>query len=601
MKSIISSIGSGLISLIITFAHVLYAEPAHLSSAAVYNFIDSQVMPIKTRSDELTDNYFAQNTTYLEVNEEHDFRILRGYLYSSALAAIVFTHKGLLENNPQHLEKAAGIFRTFNHHQYSADGPYPHLAGAFPNQLISEDYHDNPGPTQPYKVAEQYRIVRHGNNAWYLVALGYYTLRTGDRQFVPVIEKLADYFSSERAQQQEVGSDNHGAILFGWGNYAPREPLTTKKLYVATEHQAESFAGLIYAAEVMRTERHSAYKSQQYLNAAHNVLKFVTHKLYNPNNRHPNSNIVGSFFHTGTDQHGIPVAYSPSLDAQTCAFLAFAKPLLGIEDISNALDYAWQNMYGTNPQADNAQGVCSVFAQTHALEPIHGQGALWYQGDNGIWLAGSAQLALSFKFAHHLQDQAEDLQRSTTIFRDMSKLVWPEDTATKSIRTISWPQGGFSCFSDHYYANTEPGSVGVSEKVPSLEPTAWRYFDINNINPFSVKLSEPLPAPGYATLATGTKGNTLSWEPHPLAVGYVIMRSDSKIPIAYVSNLESQPNMLHYQDTNASNPNYNYIIIPRDLSGQQGESRLVGPISQYALHDNHSKTNEVEHTAPIMR
>ena len=215
-----------------------------LSIEAAFNFIDHQVVPIKS-GYRFGNTCFAKNSTHFEVDEQHGFAKIRGYLYTNALAAIALTHRGVTEGNSAHLAKAEGILKLYNEFQYTLDSPHPHLAGAFPNQLIAEDYHANPGAIKPYMSGVGMQMVRHGNNAWYLTALSYYTLQTGDRQFVPVIERLADYLTGPLAQDLDPQSPKYGAILFGWGNAAPQQPLTKPKTFVATEHQTEAFAGLL--------------------------------------------------------------------------------------------------------------------------------------------------------------------------------------------------------------------------------------------------------------------------------------------------------------------------------------------------------------------
>lgn len=576
----------GLITIYFPFS-MLKARQDVLSVEAVFNFIDSQVVPIKATDGGFTDAYLALSTTYLEPNEAHGFRKLRGHIYTNALAVMVLTHRGLSADNPAHLQKAVGILQTFNHHQYPEDGQYPHLAGAFPNQLIAEDYHHDRGATQPYPIEHQARIVRHGNNAWYLMAMSYYTLRTGDRQFVPAVARLADYFSSDRAQVKQTDSPKHGAILFGWGNTGSGEPLNTRQAYVATNDQAVAYAGLIYAAEVMRTEKHGVDKCWRYLQAAQQILTFTARSLYSEKEESHPTYGKGGFFHTGTDNNGIPVAYNPSLDAQTYSYLAFAQPLQGLKNVADALDYAWEHMYGQQASAVHASGVDAVFGKTPTRKPVKGRGALWYQGDEGIWLTGSAQLALSFKYAHYLSGDRTDLYRSKTIFTDMSELVWLEDTFTNGGQSTHWPAGGFSSFSDNYYAHAEPESVGIAEKLPSLEPTAWRYFDMNHLNPYSVKLQEPLPTPSNFAIRTTTKGTLLSWEPHPLAVSYVVMRDDNPEPIAYVSNLGYTGSHLQFLDE-TDDRECVYSVIPRNLTGQEGERCVMGSAAHYAVNSPRS-------------
>jgi len=67
---------------------------------------------------------------------------------------------------------------------------------------MTEHYHTTDGNgvfidefAPPYCGYTSFQAVLHGNNGWFLMGLGYYTLQTGDRHFVPQLEALADYFS----------------------------------------------------------------------------------------------------------------------------------------------------------------------------------------------------------------------------------------------------------------------------------------------------------------------------------------------------------------------------------------------------------------------
>lgn len=746
-----------------------------------FAFVEHLVAPIHGQ-----DNYLTK--TSVEVDDRGDYNIIKSHLYSNALAAIVLTHRWKEGGNIEHLNKAAGILNTLVNFQYPETDAT--VAGAFPNLLIAEDYHANPGATTPYSVDASSKMVRHGNNAWFLMSLGYYTLETGDRKFVPQLEALADYLSSGQAQNQIPGSPTEGAIFMGWGS--AYEATDVRKSIIVTEHQTEAYAGLLYAAEVLKHEPGGALKAQHYLECAYKILRFTISKLYNPNNPGPGIDSAVTCFHTGITEAGEIIPGHIALDAQTWTNLAFSRALQGIEDITNALDYAWLNMYagadarpimteankdfmakfvlenyddasletgearleggaylgpygggsavvtslpaaepanatlkfdnyGSNwgviqiktftasdvseytslefsflsesddrtrtvqiqlgfentisdsentwnwvapptlsagynewtqvsipldathftravayaegndfdltrlnriavvllnngaaagtenpvyvdniklvktiesPCAINTSvkalaGIDQVFGLSKTLYPSIGYGALWFENDEGIWLTGSAQLAYAYDYSfNHLDGDAEDAARGEIIFSDMSAMEWPADTLKINARYYSWPKGGFQVFSDGYKANSESLGCIKPEAYPNVEPTAWRYFDIHDLNPYAILLSTPMVAPMNVVASNHESGGiALSWDTDPMAVSYCILRNGEVI--GHVSNLNNAGST--FVDTSPQPGISNtYSVAARDLSGQLGtfsDSRFYAAPTKLLAND----------------
>ena len=207
---------------------------------------------------------------------EYQGENLVSHLYNNALSSVVFTHKGTQES----LAYTRDIFDTINGFQYTVDSdPHPRqgeidalglsITGAFPDAFLSEA-----PAAEPYDASEG--TIRHGNNSWYLLALGYYTQATGDTQYVPVIEELADYLIGT-AQNNDPESPTYGAVLFGFDGVGGNPSVW--RTNIATEHQTEAFSGLLYAAEATN----DSAKSTAYLQAAHRILTFALNVLYQPN------------------------------------------------------------------------------------------------------------------------------------------------------------------------------------------------------------------------------------------------------------------------------------------------------------------------------
>ena len=476
-----------------------------------FNFIDHLVVPIKDQN-----NFLAK--THTAIDDRGEFLVIKSHLYSNALAVIVLTHRWKLDGDSEHLNKAKGILRTLSKFQYQNDTPK--VAGAFPNMLAAEDYHIDPGLTQPYCADGSSKMIRNGNNGWLLMALGYYTLETGDRSYVPQLEALADYLSSEYAQNKVVGSPTEGAIYTGWGSNF--EAVDSHKSYIVTEHQCQAFSGLLYAAEIIGQEPVGALKAQYYIECAQKILKFTLAKLYNPNNPRPGIDTETTCFHPGISPAGQLTDEATSLDAQTWTNLAFGRILLGIEDISGALDYAWAHLYAGDVSKNSETlilnrnhnrmastvdpcaiattieptvGIDQVFGVSNTHSPAVGYGALWFEGDQGIWLSGTAQLAYAYDYNYyHLNGDVTDQARGEHVFKNMSAMEWQADTVTVNTRTYSWPRGGFQVFSDGYTANSEQHDCLRSEAYPNIEPSAWRYFDLYDLNPYAVQFSAAVAA-----------------------------------------------------------------------------------------------------------
>ncbi len=380
-------------------------------------------------------------------------------LYINALAVIMFTHaekKGYYDNG---FERASQIISMINKNQFdqiknqNGNETDHELKGAFTNSFSINTGKNN---TQNNNFSE---IIRNGNNAWYLLSLSYYTIITGDNTYIENIIALADFLilKGQQNDQENNGIDiskTYGAIKHGFNlpvgsgsNYVPLVNITT-------EHQTESYAGLLLASKISDIEY---TKRQNYAESARKILEFVYNFLYNPNHQGSDPNDLSSFFHTGlTDLRGaVNPEFPPSMDAQTWPFLAFGRrfKMRFCTDISGVLDFAKNNLFSSGQ--------------------INGQtltGGIWYKGDTGIWLEGYAQLGLAFLVASHEAEGTQNQMASADeIFNSQTKMQMSD--------------GGFQTFSADYVGNTE--SVG-DQTTSGAVTTVWRYFHAEHFNPFDV-------------------------------------------------------------------------------------------------------------------
>ncbi len=381
-------------------------------------------------------------------------------LYVNALAVIMFTHaetQGYIDNGFDYAKQIIGKMnkQQFDQVKDQNGNVVDHeLKGAFTSSFDINTGKNNTGDN----ISSE--RIRNGNNAWYLLALSYYTIITDDNSFVSNIKALADYLTI-RGQQNETEIDGRNvARTFGAIKHGFNLPATENSGYMAlenitTEHQNESYAGLLYASKISAIE---FSKRQTYAESARKIFEFTFNSLYNPNHQSlVNPTDISPFFHTGlTDLEGaVNPAFPPSMDAQTWTYLAFGNRFRKrfCTDISDVLDYAKNQLFSSGQVSGQAF-----------------DGGVWYNGDSGIWLEGMAQLGLAFLVASNESGgSASDVDNANDVFDTQSKMQKSD--------------GGLQTFSDGYIANTE--SAGNQTRSAAVT-TVWRYFHAENFNPFDV-------------------------------------------------------------------------------------------------------------------
>lgn len=302
--------------------------------------------------------------------------------------------------------------------------------------------------------------------------------------------------------------------------------------FISTEHQSEVYAGLLYAAEVIKDEVNGATKQQQYMDAARGVLTFSMNKLYNLNNpaahRQPGG-VAQKVFHPG-----LGGGSSVPIDQ-----LQITQGMEGIDQVLGKSQAANKNV----------------------------KGMLWYERDRGIWLTGSAEMAITCDRVYTMNLNQVDLDRLLAVFDDMMAMEWHADTYSSDNFSLSFPKGGFATFSDNYESRSATMEVGIAEKVPGVEPTAWRYLHLARVNPYTVNFATPLPAPANFSAAANGAFVSLNWDDVPGALSYRIMR-DGEV-IRHVSNLDDSPTTF-IDDSAQADPSAHYAVVARDMGGQLG-------------------------------
>ncbi len=352
-------------------------------------------------------------------------KLPRAHLYTNALAALVFTHVGVKGSDHNgvpadgtRLNTVRRLFDTINKYQ-KKNGSFNNLYWAETGDWGKAG---SPEPGLP---------IYSGNNAWYLLALAYFTAATNDMVYIDVIRKLADYLI-DIARIPGVS----GIVSQPAGN-------RTHRSLCITEHQAESYAALKLVSLLPELERTGEYEK-----AAAGIKKFVIQYLWDSD--------MG-VFRTAAKITGTavtPVESPVSLDAQTWMNLAFAQG--SNFDIFRALEYVRSNLM------DGDQFNCHDTVQ----------GGVWFEGDSGVWLEGTAQLAFACTYIDYIGNGDPQLKEfSDSLFHAMSL---KQDHS-----------GGFQTFSDNYVGKAETVDT-QAEKIPALITTAWRYFHIVGFNPLAI-------------------------------------------------------------------------------------------------------------------
>ncbi len=251
------------------------------------------------------------------------------------------------------LDRAKNILDRFQALQLSGVAAVDN-GGFYDAYVISNG---NPAPASGTSVTT-------GNNAWLLMAINYYTIFSGDAQFIPMAVELGKMLQAR--QIVNPSTSNFGGIF-------SRSTLTTT--FVA-EHQADAYSGLFYLAQM---EGISTSDANSFRESAARVKTFIGVNLYNPTSMRFSA---ANHFSIG----------NTSSDAQTSIFLSL--PGQTISDGSNefevasALNFVFDNnnLFRSENYFDRIiSGV--TFRED---DPDFNSGRIQH-----VWIEGSGQMALA--------------------------------------------------------------------------------------------------------------------------------------------------------------------------------------------------------------
>ena len=189
----------------------------------------------------------------------------RSYIYDIGLSLLAFTISGDYELCKEMLNRMV--------YEQNSDGSFNFSYDLYIGQLY-----------EPY--------VRTGSVGWLLWGMCYYTLKSGDKTYIEMIRKCADWVLTR--QVSDSNDIRYGLLTGGYGSYNEDYVYSNAEMeWCSTEHNCSTLQGLVGTYEVLKDEK--------YKNCADLVKRSLINTLWdNTNNR----------FYQGCDKNGIDEAYA---------------------------------------------------------------------------------------------------------------------------------------------------------------------------------------------------------------------------------------------------------------------------------------------------
>ncbi|MDD5066326.1 MAG: glycoside hydrolase family 76 protein [bacterium] len=248
------------------------------------------------------------------------------YTYDDSLAAIVY-----ILNNEQGLAcKVFDFYKKEWKKEISSSGKF----NGFPDMYKING-----------RIGNNSRAI--GPNAWLLLSLNYYTVRTGDKSYLDMAGAVADWMLEFR------NSYNHGL----WGGI---NEYKSPYIWMSTEHNLDAYAAFQGLYLLTRDRR--------YKEAAAGIRKWLESEMWNKEQ--------GRFYNGHDDPN-----YATDVSSWTVMSLADRK-------YSSVLDFAIN--YAGNKQfyKPNEKEVAGFdFGGTYSRSPFPDKDAVWFEGTGQMVLA----------------------------------------------------------------------------------------------------------------------------------------------------------------------------------------------------------------------
>lgn len=244
---------------------------------------------------------------------------------------------------------------------------------------------------------------RSGETLWMMLAINYYTRKTGDTTYVNACKKAADWIIS--LQETNTADARYGSIYGGLTDTGARETWTS------TEHNYDAYSALYYIGDILN--------NQYYKDKAQLVYNWLVNKMWDNN--------AGRFY-TGAND------YSVYLDPQSWSIVAIGKTGPAGQDFSRSITYAYNMMHLT---------------RTLNSQPVDGfdyDGTITAPG-GGVWFEGTEQMVLTYEtlgdmtkanYFHSQTAKAQSANGGVLCAVGDGGDYWPTNFNHNAVATTSW-------------------------------------------------------------------------------------------------------------------------------------------------------------------
>ena len=270
-------------------------------------------------SQEANRKFFIFHTGLLPSQEKWD----TCFVYDQALAAMAFTYNG-------HYGRARAIFKFFDKVRKR------HI----------KDLGEIWGFTDMYKSDGRETETRAaGPNAWVLMALNYYLYKTGDKEFLPLAEDIADWLISLQSVE--------GGVIGGY--YGSGKPM----VWISTEHNFDCYTALRDFGILTEDER--------YLRKAKEIKKWLEDDVWDEE---------ANRFFLGRRNPNF------ATDLSSWAVLSLGK------EYARGLDFAMDKSLNTQIyKVKDVEVEGFDFGSTYKTSPFPDKDAVWFEGTAHMVLA----------------------------------------------------------------------------------------------------------------------------------------------------------------------------------------------------------------------
>ncbi len=474
----------------------------------------------------------------------------RSQLYGNALAVIAFTSAA--DGDPDHRFTilAREILEAFDRDDRNVQIEHGVNAGGF------QDVYD---AVTGGSLGGDVKVTT-GNNAWFLMAINYYTLATGDIRFREMSDALATFLAGRQKQVHPDGTQLPFDGLFSraaipgdiGGDCRKRfctidvaeslpcevdrdvvfDPDRGLEFVYVTEHQAEAHSAFRYYAEMPWLDNNPSRRND-FRERAERVRNFLNNVIFSTEEGLFRDAIVTA--NTCPDDPTIhaaapELAENSALDAQTSAYLS----LLPIIDETEVL---MQNVIDAAVDADGGFLTTQVYDDRLITGPkfrLHDVSCARSGREDQkqlIWIEGATQLDVSLRLQAARSGDANDIAKSALI--------------AENIQRVQRSSGGYPTHLGVQF--DECSNEPVGDDAVNIAATAWRALAEHEsaVNPYQPPLIFVVPRSlDFGTIVVGQSSSPRSLSLHNIGqtpvrvMDIAILENDGEFaPVAMLPEL----------------------------------------------------------------